>query len=115
LAEEGKSEEKIPKAEGREGGKEEAKSRVEGEEVAIFTIPLGDLWKESRWRRTPKALRILKSFILRHLKMEPESLRISQDLNKILWMRGIEKPPRRIRVRVMRDKEGVYTLYPVQK
>lgn len=109
------SEKSGGKAEGRaKEGKGEGKKEPEGEEVAAFTVPLGGVWKESRWRRTPKAVRTFKEFALRHLKVEPESLKVSQALNELLWSWGIERPPRRVRVRVLRDKEGVHTIYPAE-
>ena len=35
---------------------------------------------------------------------------LSLPVNEKLWSRGIEKPPRKIRVRVVKDKEGVVTV-----
>jgi ribosomal protein L31E len=32
-------------------------------------------------------------------------------VNERVWMRGIEKPPRKIRIRVAKDKEGNVTVY----
>ena len=45
---------------------------------------------------------------------EPEELPrliISQDLNEKVWGRGIEKPPRKVRVRAAKDKDGNVTVY----
>lgn len=42
---------------------------------------------------------------------EGEKLAISDEVNRKLWSRGIEKPPRNIRVRAVKDKEGIVTLY----
>jgi len=36
---------------------------------------------------------------------------ISQEVNEKIWSRGIEKPPRKIRVRVTKDKDGNVTVY----
>ncbi len=33
------------------------------------------------------------------------------EVNERIWGRGIEKPPRRIRVRAVKDEEGTVTLY----
>ena len=61
----------------------------------------------------------MKSFVLKHMKVqlqaedeedEPERLVIDNEVNEKLWSRGIEKPPRKIRVRVVKDKEGVVTV-----
>jgi len=42
---------------------------------------------------------------------EKGRLVITNEVNEKLWSRGIEKPPRNIRVRAVKDKEGTVTLY----
>jgi large subunit ribosomal protein L31e len=42
---------------------------------------------------------------------EPKRLIISNEVNEKIWGRGIEKPPRKIRVRAAKDKEGNVTVY----
>ncbi|NIM99815.1 MAG: 50S ribosomal protein L31e [candidate division Zixibacteria bacterium] len=72
-----------------------------------------------RKKRAPRATRIVKKFINRHMKIkteaeegeETERLVISNQVNEKIWSRGIEKPPRKIRVRAVKDKEGVITVY----
>jgi large subunit ribosomal protein L31e len=64
---------------------------------------------------------MVKSFVERHMKVEAGAkageeeekgrLVISNEVNEKLWSRGIEKPPRNIRVRAVKDKEGTVTLY----
>ena len=78
-------------------------------EERIYTIPLGRAWISSRKKRAPQAAHLIKSFIQRHMK--PETLVVSNEVNERIWRRGIEKPPRKIRVRAAKDKEGVVTLY----
>ncbi len=88
-------------------------------EEKIYTIPLGRAWISPRKKRAPRATRILKNFIHRHMKIkteaeegeETERLVVSNQVNEKIWSRGIEKPPRRIRVRAVKDKEGVITVY----
>jgi large subunit ribosomal protein L31e len=88
-------------------------------EERFYTIPLSKAWIVPRKRRAPKAARIVRSFVLKHMKVrteveeeeEPERLVIDNDVNEKLWSRGIEKPPRKIRIRVVKDKEGVVTVH----
>lgn len=89
-------------------------------EEKIYTIPLGRAWISPRKKRAPKAIRLIRSFIQRHMKIkteveeteeEAERLVISNEVNEKIWSRGIEKPPRKIRVRAAKDKEGVITVY----
>ena len=87
-------------------------------EERFYTIPLRKVWISPRKKRAPKAGRIVKSFVIKHMKVrteadeeeEAEKLVISNEVNEKLWSRGIEKPPRKIRVRVVKDKEGVVTV-----
>ena len=43
--------------------------------------------------------------------MKPENIVITNELNEEIWSRGIEKPPRKIRVKAVKDKEGTVTLH----
>jgi large subunit ribosomal protein L31e len=79
-------------------------------EERVYMVPLGRAWIGPRNKRTPRAVRILRSFIMRHMKVEEDSLRIANEVNERLWSRGIQKPPRRIRVRAVKDSEGVVTV-----
>lgn len=98
--------------------KEKMESDEDIVEERFYTIPLGKAWISTRKKRAPRATRIVKSFVLRHMKIrtevedeeEPEKLVIDNEVNEKLWSRGIEKPPRKIRVRVVKDKEGVITV-----
>ncbi len=92
----------------------EKRKEIEEEivEERIYTIPLRRAWISPRKKRTPRAVRLVKAFIQRHMK--PEALVMSNEVNERLWSRSIQKPPRKIRVRAVRDKEGTVTLYLVE-
>lgn len=87
-------------------------------EERFYTIPLSKAWIVPRKKRAPKAARLVKIFVLKHMKVrteaegeeEPERLVIDNTVNEKLWSKGIEKPPRKIKVRVVKDKEGVITV-----
>ncbi len=78
-------------------------------EERIYTVPLGKAWVSPRKKRAPRAVRILKGFITRHMK--PESISISGEVNERIWRRGIQKPPRKIRVRAAKDEDGKVSVY----
>jgi large subunit ribosomal protein L31e len=87
-------------------------------EERFYTIPLGRAWISQRKKRAPKAMRQIKRFVKKHMKIrdedtdaEAEKLVISNEVNEKIWSRGIEKPPRKIMVRAVKDEEGVVTLY----
>ena len=70
-----------------------------------YVIPLRDAYEASRKRRAKKAINIVKRFAERHMK--GEEVKISEGVNKLIWSRGAEKPPRRIKVVMRKDEKGV--------
>lgn len=78
-------------------------------EERVYTVPLGRAWISPRKKRAPRAVRILRSFIERHMK--PESIVVSEGVNERIWSRGIEKPPRQIRVRAVKDRDGIVSVH----
>lgn len=130
-AEKTAEEESVEKAEAAEEEEkiEEAKPK-EREEMAeeiveerFYTIPLGKAWIVPPNKRAPKAIRIIRDFIRRHMKLEAKvegeeedeteikRVIISNEVNEKIWSRGIENPPRKIRVRAAKDKDGNVTVY----
>jgi large subunit ribosomal protein L31e len=119
--------EEAPAAE--EAKEEEAetkqKRKKKEEEIAeerFYTIPLQKALIRPPKGRTPRAMQLIKLFITKHMKMDMKvsedeeaeelpQLVISQEVNEKIWSRGIEKPPRKIRVRVTKDKDGNVTVY----
>ncbi|MCS7112780.1 MAG: 50S ribosomal protein L31e [Nitrososphaerota archaeon] len=86
-------------------------------EERIYTIPLRGAWRAPWTDRAPTAVKIVKRFIERHLGVKAEEgsrVKISEELNRLIWSRGREKPPRRVKVRVVRE-EDVYTVYPAEE
>ncbi|MGP3667998.1 MAG: 50S ribosomal protein L31e [Candidatus Bathyarchaeota archaeon] len=82
-----------------------------GSEERFYTIPLRRAWVAPFPERTPKAIRTLKNFLRRNLKTD--NFKIDESLNKIIWRRGIEKPPRNVRVKIVK-KDDVYVVYPLE-
>lgn len=113
-------EEEKEAAEKVEPSLREEKPEEEIIEERIYTIPLSKAWIAPPNKRAPRAIRIIKSFVTRHMKLktleeeegeEHKKLVISSEVNEKIWRRGIEKPPRKIRVRAAKDKEGNITVY----
>jgi large subunit ribosomal protein L31e len=111
----------VAEEEAKPPPREEKEEEEEIVEERIYTIPLGKTWIMPPNKRAPKAMRIIRSFVTKHMKLEkrgegeeeeePKRLIISNDVNERVWMRGIEKPPRKIRIRAAKDKEGNVTVY----
>ncbi len=77
----------------------------EGEK--IFTIPLRKCFRKPLRKRAPYALRLIREFLSRHMKIDKEKVKLGKYLNEEVWKNGIKNPPRRIRVKAFRDKEFV--------
>ena len=146
LAEELAKEDEMPEEKGAEEAEEKAEAPTEEEEALeekpaeekkaekkeeeeeiveerFYTIPLSKAWIYPKKKRAPRAMRILKSFVTKHMKLEGRKpsegeeeeelgrLIVSNEVNLKMWDRGIGKPPRKIRVRAAKDKEGNVTVY----
>jgi len=88
--------------------KEEKKESLERE----YTIPLRKrAIKAPRYKRAKKAIRIIKEFLAKHMKVENRDLRkikINKYLNQQVWERGIRNPPSKIKVKVVKRDGIVY-------
>jgi large subunit ribosomal protein L31e len=71
----------------------------------IYTVPLRRAWIAQKYRRAEKAIFVLKQFTERHMK--PTDIIIDPSVNEAIWARGIKSPPRKIRVKMTKDNEGV--------
>jgi large subunit ribosomal protein L31e len=122
--EKAEAEEALAPAEEEEAKPSEKKKKEEEEEIVeerIYTIPLGKVLVRPPKKRAPRAMHLIRAFITKHMKLtmrveeeeekELPQLVISQEVNEKVWGRGIEKPPRKIRVRAAKDKDGNVTVY----
>jgi large subunit ribosomal protein L31e len=71
----------------------------------IYIVPFGKAYNGSRSVRSRKAIKLLREFMCRHMKSEPEEVAISTGVNELIWARGMQKPPRKIKVRALK-KDG---------
>jgi large subunit ribosomal protein L31e len=117
-------EEEAPPKEEEEAKPREKKKKKEEEivEERIYTIPLGRALVRPPKKRAPRALQLIRAFLNKHMKLEMRveaeeekgelpKLIISNEVNEKVWGRGIKKPPRKIRVRAAKDKDGNVTVY----
>jgi large subunit ribosomal protein L31e len=72
----------------------------------VYTVPLVGAYETVRGKRTSRAVKILKSFLARHMKTQEERVKVSAEVNSLLWKRGMQRPPRRVKVKVKRDAKG---------
>ncbi len=76
-----------------------------------YVIPLREKVRPvPRYKKTPKAVKSIKEFLVRHMKIRDGDLnkiKIDSYLNEQLWMRGIKKPAHKIKVKVVKDGDIV--------
>jgi large subunit ribosomal protein L31e len=110
-----------------EAAEEKAKPKRKKKEEEIveerfYTIPLSRALVRPPKKRAPRAMQLIKIFVTKHMKMsmkvseeeeeeELPQLVISKEVNEKVWDRGIEKPPRKIKTRVTKDRDGNVIVY----
>jgi len=91
-------------------------------EERFYTIPLSRALVRPPKKRAPRAMQLIKIFVTKHMKIDMKvseeeeeeelpHLVVSKEVNEKVWGRGIEKPPRKIKTRVTKDKDGNVTVY----
>jgi ribosomal protein L31E len=75
----------------------------------IYTIPLGDAYMRVRNKRGKRAVAFARAFALRHMKAA--SVKVSEGVNSLILRDGIQKPPRRIKVRIVKGDDGVAKIW----
>jgi large subunit ribosomal protein L31e len=80
-------------------------------EERVYTIPLRKAWIAPIKKRVPRGVRMVRAFVQKHMKVDDPI--ITPEVNEYLWKRGIEGLPRRVRVRITRDEDGVVTVHLV--
>lgn len=76
-----------------------------------YIIPLRISWKKvPRYKRANKAVKAIKEFLARHMKIRDRDLKkikIDKYLNEVIWFRGIRKPPVKIKVKAIKEGDIV--------
>ncbi len=100
--------------------KKKKKDEEEIVEEKTYTIPLAKALIMPPRKRSPRAMHMLRAYIVKHMKIptraeeedeEPPTLTITNEVNEFVWGKGIEKPPRKIRVRATKDSDGNVTVH----
>ncbi len=91
---------------------EKDEEEIEVVEERTYLLPFQKVWRMPRQARAPKATRMLREYVQRHMKVE--EVLLSNEVNEQIWAKGITNPPRKLRVRMVKDKEGKVTVYPAK-
>ena len=70
----------------------------------VYTIPLGKVLLSPDNQRAKRAINMIKEFARKHMKTQ--EIRIDEDVNHLVWSRGIRSPPRKIRVLMTKTEVG---------
>ena len=73
--------------------------------------------KTPRYRRTPKAVKIVRAFVERHMQVREDayhSIKLDRYLNEEIWSRSIRKPPVKLRVKCKKFESGIVTVELVE-
>ena len=62
--------------------------------------------KAPRFKRAKRAVKALKEFVKRHLRVE--EVKISNELNNYIWNRGIRKPPTKFKIVAKKENNIAY-------
>jgi large subunit ribosomal protein L31e len=71
----------------------------------IYTIPLRKAYEHIRTKRTVRAVKMVRAFLAKHMKVPEVAVKLSAGLNSALWMSGMQKPPRYLKVRVVKEAD----------
>jgi large subunit ribosomal protein L31e len=73
---------------------------------AIYTIPVYRVYWGRRTNRAARAIRFIRKFIARHFGVDEKDVIIHNNVNEYIWSRSIERPPRRVTVKAVKDPES---------
>ena len=81
---------------------------VEENVTRVYTINLGRAWITPQHKRTDRVINMIREFATKHMKSD--EIKLDQDLNRQIWTRGKTHPPRKVRVKMIKDEDGVVTV-----
>ncbi|HKZ61367.1 MAG TPA: 50S ribosomal protein L31e [Nitrososphaera sp.] len=81
---------------------------VEKNLTRVYTINLGRAWITPEHKRTDRVINMIREFATKHMKSD--DIKLEQDLNRQIWSRGKTNPPRKVRVKMVKDEDGVVTV-----
>ncbi len=81
---------------------------IEETTTRVYTINLGKAWITPEHKRTDRVVNMIREFAKKHMKSN--EIKLDQDLNRQLWSRGKTNPPRKVRVKMVKEEDGAVTV-----
>jgi large subunit ribosomal protein L31e len=76
-----------------------------------YVIPLlKEISKSPKHKRANKAIKTIKQFLVRHMQIRDRDLKkikLDKYLNETIWSQGIKHPPKKIKVKAIKENEEV--------
>lgn len=70
-----------------------------------YNVPLRKGWlKAPRYKRSKKAVTVLKQFLEKHMKSD--DVKLGMHVNQHIWKHGIKNPPHHVKVKVVKFDDG---------
>lgn len=70
----------------------------------VYIIPLRDVKRVPRTIRSPKAVKLVREFLEKHMKSD--DIKLDSSVNEKIWERGIQKVPPKIKVKATKEEDG---------
>jgi len=83
-------------------------SKTEESLSRVYTINLGKAWLTPRYRRTDRVINMVREFAIKNMKSD--EVKIDQDLSRHIWAKGKTNPPRKVRVKMVKDEDDIVTV-----
>ena len=104
-----KIKEKAPKRKKGKAGKEDVTGILE----RVYTIPFDRVRNVPKTQRARRAIKTIRKFVKRHMKSD--NIWIDNRVNALIWARGAEKPPARIKVKTTKFDDGLVEVVPLEE
>jgi len=71
----------------------------------IYIVPLRKAYRAAATKRARKAMVHLQEFLKKHMKTS--AIVVGQSINEEIWKNSMGNPPRKIKIHVEKDKDGI--------
>mgnify|MGYP001614321584 CR=1 FL=1 len=97
--------------------KKEGKAAKDEKKVEIVlkrtvVVPLVKAYAKPAKKRAAKAIKMLREYGARHAKTTIDKVKISEVLARFINARGSKKPPKKLKVTLLKDKQGNVNIAP---
>ena len=73
----------------------------------IMVIPLRATKNAPRTKRANRAIKEIREYIMRHMKVEEKNVWMDKTLNERIWENGIRNPPSKVTVKAIKFDDGL--------